>query len=298
VHIHQALRPAVASLFALQIVKRPSLVKIANSDMRNDYKVIKYGRENLWDKRLKLNKILVKAGAFVAINKQIKQELIEEGINSLKITEIPNGIRSDNFKPKNNYAAQDIKKLVYVGRITAHKGIDFLLEALSKIDNVRLDIFGKADNQAYWLMQIKEKGLKEKVNLNGICLDLADKLQDYDIFILPSLMEGISNALLEAMAVGLPCIATNINANLEVISDNPSLIDIADRDLLLEDSAVLVNKGDAGGILKAINFLVQDQGTRERIGKNALLRIRRRFSIQQVVDKYIDLYQQLIDNKI
>lgn len=297
VHIHQALRPAAVSLAALQIIRKPSLIKIANSDQRNDYKVIKYGWENSWDKRLRLDKILIRANIFVAINKQIKKELSEEGIDALKIAEIPNGVKADDFKNKINYSAQDIKRIVYVGRITPHKGIDFLFEALSKISNVHLDIFGKINDEAYWLKQIKDKGLERKVSFRGICLDLSEKLQEYDIFVLPSLTEGMSNALLEAMAVGLPCIITNISANLEIVFDNVFVQDIQMGDFLLEDSAVLVNPADAQGLFKAVNFLSQDARTREKLGRSACLRIRNNFSIQRVMDRYEVLYKLLLDGR-
>jgi len=101
-----------------------------------------------------------------------------------------------------------------------------------------------------------------------------------DIFILPSRSEGMSNALLEAMAHGLPCIATDIPGNSDIITP--------------EKDGLLVRLDDPQDLAAAIGRLVTDQGLRERLGRGAARTVAERYSIAGTADRYVALYTALL----
>ncbi len=296
VHIHQALRPAIVSLAALFFIKRPCLIKIANSGQRNDYKVIKYGWENSLDRALKLHKLYRRADKFVALNSQIYRELIEEGVAREKIEIVPNGVRCDTFMAKKDFRRHDPFSLVYVGRVTKHKGIEILFQAIKGMQGLKLEIFGKLNNDGYWQNILQGYNLDAIVDFRGLVDNLTQILADNDLFILPSSVEGMSNAFLEAMAIGLPCIVTDIPANIEVISDNNYDSSIPLGAFRIAQCACLVNKFDTVGLKKAIEYLLENQDKRQDLGRKASDRIRNLFSISGIVDKYSAIYGQITKN--
>jgi len=100
-----------------------------------------------------------------------------------------------------------------------------------------------------------------------------------DCFVLPSRREGLSNALLEAMSFGLPCIANDIPPNREVLDDG--------------SGGVLVPVGDEDELYDAMWSMVTDIEHATAMGQAALRRVESRFAIDSVADRYIDLYGQL-----
>lgn len=104
-------------------------------------------------------------------------------------------------------------------------------------------------------------------------------LRQSDLFVLPSHTEGFSNALLEAMALGLPCIATRVGGNPDAIQHNIS--------------GVLVAPRQPRELAEAIYELAWDRKRCERLGRNARETVRRNFTLDRCVDRYLNLYKQV-----
>ena len=109
-----------------------------------------------------------------------------------------------------------------------------------------------------------------------------EHLQQSDIFILPSRAEGHSNALLEAMACGLPVIVSDIPANLDVIENKRNGLTFA--------------AGDPASLVNAVMLLLENLGLRERVGQMARQTIESQYSLSYIADRYISLYNDLLSN--
>jgi glycosyltransferase involved in cell wall biosynthesis len=296
IHIHQALRPAVFCVLANMFYKKPSIVKLSSTGSGNDFKIIKYGKENSVDKVFRLHKLLKKITKVIALNSQIYKELIDEGFSPQKILSIPNGVKIESISCKNYYNTNNIFRIVSIGRLISDKGFDILLDAVSDIRNVHLDIFGKIKDEKIWLKKLKSKKLQDIVTLKGLYRGLSNILPAYDLFILPSLREGMSNSLLEAMSCGLPCIVSDAVGNLEVICSRGSVKYIPQGSYLLEERGILVNQSDIKGLQRSIEFLRHDQNAREKIGIKGRERVERVFAISRVMDRYCALYDSLLSS--
>lgn len=115
------------------------------------------------------------------------------------------------------------KTIVSVGRLVSQKNQKLLIDAFSKIHTnyplYNLVIYGEGSLRSELEKYIEELGLDNKIELPGVALNIHDCVQQADIFVLPSNYEGLSNALLEAMMLGVPCVATNYAGINEVIKN-------------------------------------------------------------------------------
>jgi glycosyltransferase involved in cell wall biosynthesis len=123
-----------------------------------------------------------------------------------------------------------------------------------------------------------------------------ERLRDADLFVLPSRAEGLSNALLEAMSHGLPCIATNVGGNVELIGgDNHNKI--MPGEFMTARNGLLVNPDDVDGISEAMVYLIRNRTEREEMGRKGRVFIGENYSIDLIADKYIALYERTLDRK-
>lgn len=189
---------------------------------------------------------------------------------------IPNGVDIHSFKPKKSRQANRKLKLLSVGRLEPQKNYLTLILALKSL-TVDLLIVGSGSLKAKLLAFSKKK----KVNL--IIIDKVENLKlpaiynQADIFVLPSLVEGPNKVILEAMACGLPVVATNISGIKEVIIDKYNGV------LTRTDSASLRNS-----IIK----LLTNPELREKLGHNARLSVEKRFDLKSLLKKEVQVLQQ------
>ena len=104
-----------------------------------------------------------------------------------------------------------------------------------------------------------------------------------DIFILPSRAEGMSNALIEAMSCGLPCIVSNIPANTQLITNG--------------ENGLVVSLDDQEALAEAIIQLTQDEDLRQKLGQAATQTVASHYSINIIAERYLAVYEQLLSNK-
>jgi sugar transferase (PEP-CTERM/EpsH1 system associated) len=125
--------------------------------------------------------------------------------------------------------------------------------------------------------------LAGRVSFLGACDDVPELLNALDAFVLPSLTEGMSNTILEAMATGLPIVATRVGGNPELIQDGRS--------------GLLFDPGDAGRLASHIETLYHDMGLRERLGAASRDRAVTEFSLNRMLTQYRQLYAELATRK-
>lgn len=160
-------------------------------------------------------------------------------INNHKLLVIPNAVCKP-IKIKSNLSPKVIN-IISVGRLCKFKGFETLINAFFKIvkdfpDNLdlKLTIYGEGIDRNRLEDLIKSYNLQSRILLPGSCNQIYEELLKSDLFIFPSHYEGFPNALAEAMAVGLPVIASNCSGNIELIQDqvNGRLFPIGDVDAL------------------------------------------------------------------
>lgn len=190
---------------------------------------------------------------------------------------IPNPVSSHIPEP---YEGEREKTVVAVGRLDAQKNYTMLLKAFQKFHEKQgeysLHIYGKGALQQSLEEFIKEYQLTDAVFLEGFQRDVLKKIRKAGIYVLSSDYEGVSNALLEAMAVGLPVIAT----------DCP----IGGCSLCIEDgiNGLLVPVGDEEAMAEALMQLAENPDKAENMGKQAG-KIRERFSEERIAEYWEEL---------
>jgi glycosyltransferase involved in cell wall biosynthesis len=192
-----------------------------------------------------------------------------------------NGINAETFLPRSNYRLGIPPKLIFMGRLHPQKDVETLLRALvlASQSDVQALILGDGYLRSSLEQMAVELGVRQRVIFHGRVSDVSPFLQQADLFVLPSLAEGISNALLEAMACGLPCLVSDIAGNRAVIVDG--------------ENGFLFSPGSSKALAHLIDTLLSDELLRHRTGQAAQETVIRRFDINRVARDYLVLYSQL-----
>lgn len=171
---------------------------------------------------------------------------------------------------------RDDKRLniISVGILNKTKNHIMTLRALTLLnnDNIKFTIIGEGELSDYLESEIKNRNLENQVTLQGKVTNVNDYLINGNCFILSSFSEGFPNALLEAMAVGLPCISTNcFSGPLELLNDNVP-VNIESGEFCLVKYGILINNDDHIGLQKAIEYYRNHPDEREKYSQLSLQR--------------------------
>jgi glycosyltransferase involved in cell wall biosynthesis/peptidoglycan/xylan/chitin deacetylase (PgdA/CDA1 family) len=240
---------------------------------------------------LKLGFLLKSVDYAVAMNEEIVQELKTHHVPPFKIRVIPNGVDVEKFKPLSEVERREIRKslgfsdeetlVLFVGRLEPVKNIDFFLTVWKKVHsdfpNSRFLIVGEGRQKAFLESKTGQLGLSETVRFLGAQASVLRFYQAADLLVLPSLREGISNALLEAMACGLTPLASAVGGNVDVLKDL--------------EAATLLPPTDESAWLEALRRGLKDTSARKILGVRSRGLIEKRFSMARTSAAYLNLYQ-------
>jgi glycosyltransferase involved in cell wall biosynthesis len=286
IHAHSALTSGFIAVLAGRWLEKKSIIKVMNSGFRND--VIRFRNDKSLVGAGLMADYLRNCDRVIVLNPLAWNELLKLGFRSEQIELIPNGVEVEGLRAKTSYNGSDTTRLVYVGRLHQAKGIDTLLEALKILQSqqsmaaYQLTILGKGPLEQQLRAKTDTLGLTRQINFVGEVTNVLDHLFASDIFILPSRAEGISNALLEAMALGLPCLATDVAGNRVLIKN--------------EQNGLLVKMDDALALGGAINRLANDCLLRRKLGQAARQTVEDQYDIIAVAARYISLYRKLLES--
>lgn len=205
-------------------------------------------------------------------------------------TVIRNGTALEKFSPKVPGVTQHAdlgflsnrRVIICVGRLVEIKGHDILIEAMNELSPATrpvLLLVGDGPCREKLSTMIAQKGLQENVYLLGHREDVASLLKLSDFFILSSYSEGLSCSIIEAMAAGLPVIATDVGSNSELVQDNIT--------------GFLVRPGSPEHLAEKMKILLADRKMIDRFGEAALKRAQQEFSMDRMVKEYATLYDRL-----
>ena len=232
---------------------------------------------------------------YVAVSESVQRHIIDKSrISNEKISVIYNGV---NIKSQDNAYEQNAKTpfkienedriLMTVGRLHKQKGHCYLIQAVSKVrkefPKVKLLITGDGEEENNLKKLVKSLDLTNEVIFAGLRSDIEGILPMAELFILPSLWEGLPNALLEAMAAGKPVVATKVGGIPEIVVHG--------------ETGILIPPRDPNALAIAIVDLLQDGLKAKDMGEAGRMRAGKRFSIYKMIEKTENLYQELLKEK-
>lgn len=238
---------------------------------------------------------------YVAVSRDLERWLeTAVGVPTGRITQIYNGVDTARFFPrqgsrpavsKNGFIREDSVIIGTVGRMAAVKDQLTLVRAfLHLLDTVpegrqylRLIMVGEGPLRSQATALLDEAGAAAYAWLPGDRDDIPELLQSLDIFVLPSLAEGISNTLLEAMGCGLPVVATQVGGNLELVEEG-----VTGR---------MVPHSDPAAMADALREYIHDPTLRSHHGRAARQRVERHFSLEAMVAEYARVYEQVLTGR-
>jgi len=246
-----------------------------------------------WKRVLANRALLGRHDRFIAVGDSVRRALIDyEGLPAQRVRVIRNGSNLSAYDAACPQRAEVRRELgltseelviIQVARLNRLKDHSTAIRAMARlhetIPQARLVVVGEGEERAEIERLIVELRLDHIVRLLGSRSDIPRLLQSADIFLLSSISEGIPLTLIEAMATGLPCVATRVGGVLEVVVPG--------------ETGLLANAGDAAGIAECLRILASDPLGRRQMGKSGSNRAIERFDASAMHAAYRQLYREL-----
>lgn len=241
-------------------------------------------------------RLLMKGDRYIVVSDEIRMEMRGYGVDNRRIVSLPNAVDIDVFQPfagdrqalrgQLGLSVGD-KVVTFVGRLHPIKRVDLLILAFRRImanfPEARLVIVGDGPLRSELERLSAELGLDGTVVFVGSKPNVVPYLQATDLFVLPSEVEGMSVALLEAMACGAPVLVSNCDGN---------------RSLVTEDiDGSLFPRGSEEGLAQKMGMLLLDPAYAQRLARKATEKIESDFCFESVAARYLELYRAVLDRK-
>jgi glycosyltransferase involved in cell wall biosynthesis len=290
-HAHLAFGPAFVATLMGKLLNKKVIVKLGGSNAIGDIQA----SMKTWRGRIRLNAIRKWADVIIALTNVMRDEAIQAGIPASRIRLIDNGIDSQSYKSstlekekaKKIINSEDNTLILFVGRLDPVKSLPTIIEAMkiaiTTQPTLKLIIVGDGPQKRSLEKLVNALSLHDYVEFTGNKTDIKAYLQASDIFVLPSLTEGISNALLEAMASSIACVATPVGGNLEVLEN--------------AKYGLMPPVGDVQAWAQVLIDLGSNENLRRQFGEKAKERILTKYDFNVVGNRYIKLYSELISEK-
>ena len=234
-----------------------------------------------WHRALVQRVMLRGVAAAFAVSKQLADDMVTQiGVPPGLFQVLYNGVDLEKFATRTPRETREKLTIGSVGRLVAVKNYDLLLRAAAQLPpelNWQVVLIGEGPERSRLETTIGELGLRERVKLLGHRDDVKDLLSQFEIFVLPSLSEGMSNTLLEAMAAGVPVVASDVGGNREII----------DAGL----SGLLFPSGNIEAAADAIRTLATDPQLRARMAAAGSDRAEQKFGMRVMLSAYEQLYR-------
>jgi glycosyltransferase involved in cell wall biosynthesis len=239
-----------------------------------------------------LDKLLLgRFDKIVAVSGPVERELLRSGIARIKVENIPNGIDfkrfdgpSDNGAVRQEFGIPDGFKVVgTVGRLTDEKGHIYLIRAAKKVvkevGTLVFLIVGDGPDMSL----LKEKAGSLPFTFTGIRSDMPRLYSAMDVFVLPSLNEGLPMVLLEAMASKKPVIATRVGNIPEVLAEGVN--------------GILIRAGREDDLAGAILELLKDEKKQKQLGASGYRKVIRDYSSAKMAEHYMKAYKTILEKR-
>jgi glycosyltransferase involved in cell wall biosynthesis len=230
------------------------------------------------------------ADFYIAISHEIKRVLVNDGLAPHRIFVVHSGVDLDRFLGisadhlKEEFSIGHEEKIVLnVAHLAGHKGQKYLVEAIPRILRevplVRFFIVGGGQLRSELIQRTDSLGLKDKIVFTGFRKDVGAFYNLADLFVMSSVKEGLGTAVLDALALGLPVVATKAGGIPESV--------------LHDRTGRLVPPGDSAALAKEVIYMLKQPNEALRMGRQGQVFAREHFSIQAMIERNIDVYHQI-----
>jgi glycosyltransferase involved in cell wall biosynthesis len=283
VHAHGALSPATIAL-AGRLLGLPCLVTVLGTGPHGD--LARLAGKPLGRARARM---LFRFAWFAALSADARRELLERGVRPERVLDLPNGVNVDAYSraaPHERLALRERHGLpadrfvgTFVGRLHPVKDVDTLLGAAAGVPALTLVVVGDGPERPRLEAEAARLGVNGRVRFVGESAQVPELLRASDAFLLSTHGEGMSNALLEGMACGLPCLASrSVGGAAQLLGDG--------RGQLLED-------GNVPAWAAAVQRLVDEPGLRDSMGSAAASYVARELSLDAAADRLVQAYARI-----
>jgi glycosyltransferase involved in cell wall biosynthesis len=244
------------------------------------------------------NRIFRRADAFVALSVAMKREFVQAGFPATRIRRIPNGVDTEVFRPASPQTRAEIRRslgfgpaetlVTYTGRLVSYKGLPLLLRVWQDIArdvrNARLVLVGEGGGdihncEAELRAFVAAQAMEGQVIFTGAVDRVERLLQASDIFVFPTQNEAFGLSLVEAMACGLPCIATSVGGVPDILTHR--------------HDGLMISAGDGAALRDALRRLLGEPGLARQLALRARQTAVERFSADATAGAYAELIETL-----
>ena len=295
VHVHGIGALSFAAARAMRRVKKPLIVLVTSAGDKS-----RLGSWERWTRRLPfLKRVLGRhVDAWVSISSETRRGIEAVGADSKRIVDIPYGVNLSIFRPLNEAARADLRRefgvdeaqpvFVTVGRLKWRKRVDRTIAAFERVHREmggQLWIIGDGPDRAQLESLAAQTSCADAIHFLGQQSreDVAARMRAADVFVLPSEVEGLSNAVLEAMAAGLPCVVSKISGNENLITSGVH--------------GTLVERGDDETLVKSLLELARDTQTARRMGEAGRQKCEQMFGMESVARRLLMFYRLLLNGE-
>jgi len=289
IHTHQGLWEAISTGTgqALGLLRgAPSLIQPASSGYYGEAEEL--ARTRGFDR---LRRLILRNTEFAAISADIEAQWLALGVPWTRMNRMSSGVDVDLFRAGPPDPAIEARlpprpqlRVVFTGRLHPQKNIEMLLNAWPAVvaqTGATLILVGDGPDRDRLEVIAERLSIAGQVHFVGPVADPSGWLRSADAFVLPSVAEGMSNSLLEAMSTGLPCLASTIGGNIDLLGGT-------------EPAGLLVGSNRAEAWSAALIDLLTQPDQRQELGMAARRRVEAAYSMRAVVDRYQSLYESLI----
>lgn len=269
-------QPEIMISFLTHTIILSILMKVFFSEMQLIVSERNEPRRRSWPTRFITKYVYTLADDIVCQSREVATFFPEYAQSKIKIIE----------NPINEEALPDVfperrkKVIVGVGRLFEQKNFSLLIDSFSDLTQVfpeyKLEIYGEGPLRETLQQKIDNLGLEDKIMLMGVKKNVMKYVADAELFVMSSNYEGFPNALVEAMASGLPVISTDFSTGVA-------------REIIKKENGLIVPVNDRAALSAAIKDILTEDKMREKMGKENQ-KIRENLSVKKITDKWVEIF--------
>ncbi len=280
IHIFFGVPSGPLGYIAKKLFNIPFLIRMGGGDVPG-FRPFQYKR--LYTVLTPVLNVLWRNAEFLVANSDGLRDMAYQVFPDLSVHVIPNGVDLHRFSNGHARVPDDNVRILFVSRLIMRKGLQFLIDAIPKIKKqvnapFVIKIVGDGPDKDQLIARIEELGISENFRFYGYVEHgkLPEYYLDADIFVLPSLAEGMPNVVLEAMGSGLPIVATKVPGSEELVHQG--------------ENGFLVKPKDGNALANVLTTLINDRSLREKMGSYSKNLVKN-YTWESVAEQYILLYK-------